>query len=747
MKKRKLFLLPLISAMFLMVGCGETPDDPKKDDPTEEPGKEDPKEDPVDPTPVVEYWSVSFTQGNYENLKLFSDDARSKEITDNKVEKGKALVFEFTLKDAANEELDSVTYGAVTDTQFQAATKVSDTNGTYVYKIAEVKADTTVAITTKAKQVTPPEPTVDGFEVTFELKAHVSALKVYKTEARAAADVDNGSKFYSRDAATGDATKSDGQINFEFKLDAGYQLKSITATSGTYKNIKFLGIKNGVVLAKVTKITADTKVTIEAEENTVAHDGNAVTFVKGDHVTLKIYENCGFTDGTEITGLVTKSIEQETGNGTKSKGRAYFIATFDEGYELDSIAITPEDSGAELDVDDPEGSHVIKKISKDITVTVTAKATAGGGGGTDPVDPPAEAHGFEVSFSKVNIDGSSWNGQSHISAINVYTTQKMDTIDEGTTTGSSWSQKTVYETREGKTDAKLNDGNGQINFSVVPEEGYQVKSITATAGTYKNIKFVGAGEGLATNWRITKITANTTVTVELEAETAGWPVAINGAAVEVYIDETFTTPIPDAQLVSMDAAGQATKDNGSLYFKVSAPHGYTLGADAPVLNIDGAGSLKAVKGMDNCYKLTGIACRCSVTFSSSRDAVNVPYLYFKSTTKANSYVNGSNIAQSGDTYFVIGPDAEHCIAMWFWTYNGEESKEEINIVIELTFDGANVNAIGDPTAQYNGSNTDRKEWQHCSTRSFAVEEIASTDIPTDFVHYVGLLASNQGAVI
>jgi len=741
MKKKNPFLLLLISTMFLAVGCNSNSntDDPKQDDPSGE------KED--DPTPAVEYWTVNFGKSDaYSDAALYEDDACTKAISDNKVVKGNPVVFKFSLQNADTTEIDSVTYASLTDATGTAATKLSEDGANYVYKIAEVKANITISIKAKAKEVTPPAPTVDAFEVTFELKEHVKDLKVYKSEARDAATADAATdKHYSRDAASGDPVKADGQINFEFKLDSGYQLKSITAPADTYKNIKFLGIKNGVVMAKVTKISADTKITIEAEANTVAHDGYSVTFVKGSHVkAITIYENAGFTAGTEISGLVTKSIEQETGNGTKSKGRVYFIATFDDGYELDAIALNPTDGG-ELDTDDPENSHVIKKISKDLTVNVSAKATAGGGDtpGGNP-EPEVTEEGYHVTISQTIIEGNSWNGKTHLKNLKVYISSKLDAEDEGTTVSGQYGQSSkYYETRSKDSPYAKTKTEGQINFSIETDDGYQIKSVTVKSGTYKNIKFVPGTEGAIDSWRVTKISADTTITITAEAATAGWPVAIKGASVKLYSDETFTTELTNASSVSMDATGTATKTNGNLYFKVSAPHGYTLSEDEPVLNIDGAGSLKAVKGMTNCYKLTGIACGCEVTFKTTRDAVGVPYLYFKSTTKANSYVNGSNIAQTGDTYFVVGPDASKCIAMWFWTYEGEESKEEINICIELTFDGSNVNVVGDPTAQYNGTATDRKEWQHCTTKSFPVVEIASTDIPADFVHYLTLLSTGE----
>lgn len=61
-------------------------------------------------------------------------------------------------------------------------------------------------------------------------------------------------------------------------------------------------------------------------------------------------------------------------------------------------------------------------------------------------------------------------------------------------------------------------GSGQINFTVIPEDGYEVASVTATSGTYKNIKGP-TDTGLANTYRITKVTDDMTVTVTLTQST------------------------------------------------------------------------------------------------------------------------------------------------------------------------------------------------------------------------------------
>ena len=69
--------------------------------------------------------------------------------------------------------------------------------------------------------------------------------------------------------------------------------------------------------------------------------------------------------------------------------------------------------------------------------------------------------------------------------------------------------------RDGDTGELCSDGSGQVNFTVVLYPGYTISGVSATAGTYKNIK--GPEDtGLANTYRVTKITGDMTITVTTE---------------------------------------------------------------------------------------------------------------------------------------------------------------------------------------------------------------------------------------
>ena len=55
-------------------------------------------------------------------------------------------------------------------------------------------------------------------------------------------------------------------------------------------------------------------------------------------------------------------------------------------------------------------------------------------------------------------------------------------------------------------------GDGQVNFTIVLNDGYALDSVSVTAGTYKNIKGP-TDTGLANTYRITKISGDATITI------------------------------------------------------------------------------------------------------------------------------------------------------------------------------------------------------------------------------------------
>ncbi len=103
--------------------------------------------------------------------------------------------------------------------------------------------------------------------------------------------------------------------------------------------------------------------------------------------------------------------------------------------------------------------------------------------------------GYTVTFA----------GDSGVDSVTVYQTQDYTGASESVSaTGSTVSRSSAT----GEPDST---GDGQVNFTVVLKEGYALDSVSVTAGTYKNIKELGDN-----TYRITKISADTTVTITTE---------------------------------------------------------------------------------------------------------------------------------------------------------------------------------------------------------------------------------------
>ena len=67
------------------------------------------------------------------------------------------------------------------------------------------------------------------------------------------------------------------------------------------------------------------------------------------------------------------------------------------------------------------------------------------------------------------------------------------------------------------TGEKDSTGDGQVNFTVIPDEGYTVESVKAE-GTFKNIKDICDSAGIPDTYRITKIESALTVIVNVTEE-------------------------------------------------------------------------------------------------------------------------------------------------------------------------------------------------------------------------------------
>ena len=253
----------------------------------------------------------------------------------------------------------------------------AETGVTNGYRITKITDNLTVTITSQLEGTQ--EDLTQGFKVTFVTDEHVSVM-VYRTQ-----DMTSGGEqtntAYSRESGTGTLTKDGGQVNFVLVFDNGYELNNITATTGTYKNIKYpseIGVENGY---RITQITGEMTVTITSKEEGAAEDltnGYEVIFQCSDHVKIIVYK----TQVTSGEGEETNTAHSRDGdNGSllkDGKGQVNFKIVCDEGYEVLATNIVINGSYGNLKYPSElgENTYRITKITSALTITVTATVKA-----------------------------------------------------------------------------------------------------------------------------------------------------------------------------------------------------------------------------------------------------------------------------------------------------------------------------------------------------------------------------------
>ena len=198
----------------------------------------------------------------------------------------------------------------------------------------------------------------EGFTVTFAGDSGVSSVTVYETQdyTGASESVSATGSTVSRSSATGEPDSTgDGQVNFTVVLNDGYTIDSVSATAGTYKNIKGpadTGLANTYRITKINTGTAATITTVKCEHGTVASGTTpAWTWSDGYGAATLSYAcaDCGNTvtvDGEVSSSLTSSSLITFTAKAaigsteyTDTKTAAPFTATFDCGEGVEAINV------------------------------------------------------------------------------------------------------------------------------------------------------------------------------------------------------------------------------------------------------------------------------------------------------------------------------------------------------------------------------------------------------------------------
>lgn len=247
----------------------------------------------------------------------------------------------------------------------------------------------------------------------------------------------------------------------------------------------------------ITTVAANTETTTTVTEFTV-------TFSLGEHVTVTVYKTQEDMTNNENGEQTTTAYARNKENGeilTDGEGQVNFLLIFEEGYELANIAINKEAGSGYTNLKGSADTGVINgyritKITDDLTVTITAQVAE------TETDADREA-AFQADFV---LD-------EHVSVI-VYQTQ-LD-LQNGT---NGIENATVAYARDADSGKLLTDGTGQINFVLMIDDGYELDTITVTENTYNKIKNP-AEDTVENSIRVTKIKADTTITITTKAKTA-----------------------------------------------------------------------------------------------------------------------------------------------------------------------------------------------------------------------------------
>gem|GEM_PF-4234699 len=212
----------------------------------------------------------------------------------------------------------------------------------------------------------------EAFTATFVVEGGSATIDVFYTQDYTTADETGVVSAYVRNSDTGEIDVSgEGQLNFLVNVPSGYEIASVTATEGAYKNIK----DQGGNIYRITKINGDLTVTVtlqEASGEETVYVDPTVTF-SGDSYSIE-----GSADNLEFTETTLISDGSNTVTGVEVKIAAAGTYTFTGTTSTYFIVVKKGVTGVTLVLDGVNiTSHATAAITCNKTSGVTIVAAAG----------------------------------------------------------------------------------------------------------------------------------------------------------------------------------------------------------------------------------------------------------------------------------------------------------------------------------------------------------------------------------
>ena len=215
--------------------------------------------------------------------------------------------------------------------------------------------------------------------------------------------------------------------------------------------------------------------------------------------------SCSVSTASSVDSCKSNAFAHNWDNGTVENGVIKYTCSDCSAVEYKTI---------------PAAAAVTEYVEEEATEAPTQESSA-----SETTEPETDK-GYTVNFV---TDGNA--------SVNVYYTQDYSKVSEINASSAV--------SRSSATGDPDSTGDGQVNFTVIPAEGYEVESVSVTpTSNYKNLKDQSAT--LANTYRVTKITGELTITVTAKAKESSEPTTAEPTT-EAPVTEEPTTEQPTTE--------------------------------------------------------------------------------------------------------------------------------------------------------------------------------------------------------